>query len=378
MRKQIHIIMIFALLGVLIYTPAAWPGTTGKIAGIVTDKASGEPLPGANIVVDGTLLGAVSDLDGQYTILSVPPGTFKVHVSYIGYTKVVVSDVVVNIDLTARLDVIMEAEAIQTNETIVVAERKILKPDVASSVVAVTSEEMAALPVSSVQSAVGLQAGIKDGLQIRGGGADEALVLMDGITLRDPRNNLPISSVPISAVKEINVERGGFNAEYGHVRSGLVNMVMQEGSRSAYYGRVEFKYSPPQAKHFDISPFDKNSFWLKPYFDPAVCWSGTMDESYEDLNANSRYDQGESFIDRDGNGLWSDSPWDEYTQRQYPDFDGWNAISQGLLTDDNPNNDLTPLGAQRVFEWETRKEPRSNQPDYNIDAGFGGACSVDK
>jgi hypothetical protein len=54
----------------------------------------------------------------------------------------------------------------------------------------------------------------------------------------------------------------------------------------------------------------------------------------------------------------------------------WNEISRLLLTDSNPNNDLTPLGAQRVFEWETRKEPRYNQPDYNLDAGIGGPVPV--
>lgn len=368
--------MLFALLGVLFFVHSSWSGTTGKIAGIVTDNTTGEPLPGANIVVDGTLLGAVTNLDGQYTILLVPPGTYNIHVSYIGYTRVEISEVRVNIDLTARLDIKLEAEVIETKETIIVAERKVIKPDVASSVVAVTTEEVAALPVSSVQSMVGLQAGIKDGLQIRGGGADEALVLMDGVTLRDPRNNLPVSNVPLSAVKEINIERGGFNAEYGQVRSGLVNMVMQEGSRTNYYGRVELKYSPPHAKYFDISPFDQNSFWLRPYYDPAVCWSGTMNESYDDLNANGKYDTGESFTDRNRDGLWTQSPWDQYTQRQYPDFDGWNAISYSLLTDSDPNNDLTPLGAQRVFEWETRKEPRYNQPDYNVDAGFGGPIPV--
>ncbi|MDZ7261452.1 MAG: TonB-dependent receptor, partial [candidate division KSB1 bacterium] len=253
----------------------------------------------------------------------------------------------------------------------VVAERSIIRPDVATSVVAVTTQEVQELPVSNIESVVGLQAGIQSGLQIRGGGADEALVLMDGITLRDPRNNNPVSSLALSSIKEISVERGGFNAEYGQVRSGIVNVVTKEGSKSAYHGNIEFKYSPPAPKYFGISPFDKNSGYLRPYYDDAVCWTGTANgEPYEDLNQNGVWDAGEPFEDYNGDG--SRSYWDIYTQRQYPEFEGWNAVSQRLMSDSDPTNDLSPLGAQRKFMWETRKEPAYDQPDYNIDAGFGG------
>jgi outer membrane receptor protein involved in Fe transport len=343
MRRPTEIAVAVTLLAGLLFSSSAWPGTTGKIAGIVTDKTNGEPLPGANVVVVGTTLGASADMNGQYSILYVPPGTYQVQVSFIGYGSVTINDIRVYIDQTARVDVALEEQIIEVSEALIVAERNIIRPDVATSVVAVNSQEVQELPVASVASVVGLQAGIQGGLEIRGGGADEALFLLDGVTLRDPRNNNPVSSVALSAIKEISVERGGFNAEYGQVRSGIVNVVTREGNRTGYQGRIELKYSPPKPKHFDISPFDKNSFWLRPYFDDAVAWTGT-----------------------------ASGAWDQYTQRQYPDFEGWNAVSQALLSDNNSNNDLSPLAAQRVFEWETRKQPRWNQPDYNIDAGFGG------
>ncbi|MFC1569329.1 substrate-binding domain-containing protein [bacterium] len=50
-----------------------WSGNTGKIAGTVTDKETGEPLPGANVVIEGTSLGAAADIEGQFSILHVPP-----------------------------------------------------------------------------------------------------------------------------------------------------------------------------------------------------------------------------------------------------------------------------------------------------------------
>jgi hypothetical protein len=82
LKRMIAPILVLAIALV----PPLWSGTTGKIAGIVTDKANGEPLPGANIVVVGTTLGAAADLNGQYTILEVSPGTYSVQVSYLEYS----------------------------------------------------------------------------------------------------------------------------------------------------------------------------------------------------------------------------------------------------------------------------------------------------
>ncbi|MBN1782554.1 TonB-dependent receptor [bacterium] len=365
--QEIAPVIIFIVLGAL--TPL-WSGTTGKIAGTVTDKETGEPLPGANVVVSGTSLGAAADINGQYTILQIPPGVYDVSVSVIGYARTTIQDVRVRIDQTARADFDIEIQEIEFGEITVVAQRNIVREDVATSVVAVTNQEIESLPVSSVSSVVDLQAGIESGMRIRGAGADESLFLVDGITLRDPRNNQPISSIALSSIKEISIERGGFNAEYGQVRSGIVNVVTQDGSKTAYHGNVEFKYSPPAKKHLGISPFDVNSNWLRPYFDDDVCWTGTRGEDFEDLNANQYWDEGEPFTDENGDGQWTG--WDKYTQRQYAEFVGWNKISHDLLSDSDPSNDVSAYGAQQIFKYETRKRPDYTQPDYDIDAGFGG------
>jgi len=318
-------------------------GTTGKIAGQVIDKESGEPLPGAIVLVEGTTLGASSDADGLYTILQVPPGVYTVKTEFVGYAGVIIRNARVRIDQTTRIDFRISEQAIEGEEVIVIAEQKLVQKDVSSSVSTLSGDDVEALPLTSVSEAVQLQAGVEDGLVIRGGGADEALFLVDGIALRDARNNQPITGIALSAVQEVSLERGGFNAEYGQVRSGLVNVVTKEGDKKKYSGSVTFKYSPPAAKHFDISPFDPNSMWLRPYLDPDVSFVGTQ------------------------NGAW-----DEFTRRQFPQFDGWNVVSQRLLSDDDPTNDLSPGAARRLFLWQHRKQEITDQPDYDIDAGFGG------
>ena len=337
------LVIIFA---VLVSRPA-WSATTGKIAGTVIDKDTGQPLAGVNVIVEGTEMGAAADMNGQYTILHVPPGVYSIQVSMMGYTKVTLQDVRVRIDQTARADFELEMEALEGEAVTVVADRTVIKEDVATSVVAVSSEEVEVLPVSSIDGVVGMQAGIQGGLTIRGDEAAGALFLLDGVTLRDPRNNQPVSRVALSAVKEISIERGGFNAEYGQVQSGLVNVVTQEGGKHGYHGSITTKLSPPHAKYFrgDGIPdvHDPGSYWMRPYLDDDVCWTGT-----------------------------SNGNWNEYEINQYPSFVGWNEISRILCTDNNPDNDLTPVAAQRVYMYEVRKAQVNNEPDYEIDGGFGG------
>jgi len=341
MRLKKYRILITIII-ILMSVQIVFPGTTGKITGRIVDKETKEPLVGVNVVVKGTTLGATTDLNGYYVILHVPPGNQTIVASMVGYATVTVSDIEVRIDQTSTVDIEMASEAIELGSITITAERKLVKQDVSTSVVAVRPDEIQTLPVTSLNDVIGLQAGVEEGLVIRGGSADQLLFQLDGVTLRDPRNNKPIASVALSSIQEVSIERGGFNAEYGQVRSGIINIIAKEGSATNYYGAMQVKYSPPTPKHFGISVFDPNSMWNKPYLDPAVCWTGTQ------------------------NGAW-----DLYTQRQYPRFEGWNAISQKLLSDDDPTNDLSPAAAQKVWMWERRRRP-TIAPDYNIDGSFGG------
>ena len=138
-------------------------GTTGKIDGTVRSKATGEPLIGANVIILGTSLGAATDLDGRFTILYVPPSTYNIQVSSIGYRKLLVKDVRVYIDQTTTLDVELEEEAVEMAEQVVVAERKLIKPDVATSGTALSSKEIELIPTTNVMSVLGLQAGVRGG-----------------------------------------------------------------------------------------------------------------------------------------------------------------------------------------------------------------------
>lgn len=330
------------LFGLIILTPL-FAGITGKVAGKVTEATSGDPLIGANVNITSTYLGGATDVNGHYTILNIPPGTYDLNVTMIGYRPVVIKEVRVEIDLTTTIDVEMEVEAIEGQTVTVVAQKSVVKVDVAASQTSVTDKEISSLPFANLSSVIGLSAGITSNLEIRGSGADQTMFMIDGMMLRDERTNQPISSIPLSAVQEVSTQTGGFTAEYNNVRGGIVNVVAKEGPVDHYTGTFTTRYSPPAAKHFGISVYDPNSYWLKPFLDDSVCWTGTS------------------------NGYW-----DYYTIRQYPQFDGWIAISNATLTDDDPTNDLTPEAAKRIFEWQYRKNGNIQKPDLTHDIGVGG------
>jgi len=61
--------------------------TTGKIAGRVSDEKSGQPLPGANVIIEGTTIGTASDQNGDFFIINLSPQTYTLKITMIGYKK---------------------------------------------------------------------------------------------------------------------------------------------------------------------------------------------------------------------------------------------------------------------------------------------------
>jgi len=337
------------VLALMLSAVMAFAATTGKMAGYVSDASTGEPLIGANVLLEGSTLGAATDGDGYFAILNVAPGLYRVSASYIGYKTLTVTDVEVFIDLTTELEFRMETSAFQGETVTVVAEKKAFQKDVAGTQLNVSSEQLEVLPVNTVSDVLSLNAGMS-GLSVRGGGSDETLFMVDGVTQRDSRTNEPISEVPLSAIENISVQTGGLSAQYSNVRSGVVNVVTREGDPGHYAATVSVKYSPPAAKHFGISPYDPDSYWLRPYLDEEVCWEGT------------------------DNGAWDKWTLMDYAGNEF--IGGWNAVSQSTLTDNDPNNDISAAAAKRIFEWEHRRYGYIEEPDMNIDLGFGGPVPV--
>lgn len=228
------------LLTVMLAMASSVHAQSGKIVGTVTDAATGDPLPGVNVYLDGTTQGTSTDLDGNYVIIGVRPGTYTVVASYISFATQRVQGVQVNLDLTTTVDFNLTEEILMGEEVVVIAEAVAVKKDLTSSESRVTSETIDKLPVTELGQVLEVQAGItnRGGLHVRGGRSSEVIYMVDGVPVSDSYDGSSTVQLENDGIEELQVVSGTFNAEYGNAMSGVINIVTKEGRSDRFGGSV--------------------------------------------------------------------------------------------------------------------------------------------
>ena len=240
---------IAAAIALAIALPAL-AGTTGKLTGRVTDDKK-QPLAGVNVRVEGQRLGGITDDQGNYFIIGIVGGKYTIKMDLIGFAPYLAENVEVTPDFTTTLDAVMKTEAVQMNEVVVNAERPLLQKDATGSTKFISGGEIEKLPVRGYKEAVAQQAGtVNFGRQIdressngntvilRGGRPNETAYYVDGFSQQDPLTGNSTTAINNSAIQEVVLMNGGFNAEYGRIMSGVVNVVTKEGGDN-YAGSFE-------------------------------------------------------------------------------------------------------------------------------------------
>ncbi|MGE5433078.1 MAG: carboxypeptidase regulatory-like domain-containing protein [Syntrophomonadaceae bacterium] len=269
----------------------------GKLTGKITDKKSGEALGFANVIIthimqDGkeTILsspmGARSDGEGYYVILNIPPGEYTVKASIVGYTPVVLKEVRVDPDRTISFNFELEPSSIQTGEIVVTARKEIIKADVSGTQQMISSETLQSLPVVRVDEFLGKLKGIQltsssdgYGLSVRGGAIRETDIRLDDISLKDPRSENSYLGFNSTTINEIQVVTGGFEAKYGGVRSGLLNIRTKDGNRERFTVSIKTDYTPEgQYRFFGTNPFSNDS-WIYKVYSGQYAYTGAPADS---------------------------------------------------------------------------------------------------
>jgi outer membrane receptor protein involved in Fe transport len=268
---------LISFAAVLCLGAAALAGTTGKIAGKVTDSKTGEALVGVNVLVVGTTRGGSTDIDGEYYILNVPPGTYALRASAVGFAPVTVNDVIVQVDQTTRIPFALRSEAVEMGDVLVTATRPIVQKDLTSTTASVTGDEIAALPLEDVSSVVNLQAGVVDG-HFRGGRTGEVKYLIDGVSVNDVFSGGFTMQAEVNSIAEIQVLSGTFNAEYGEALSGVVNQVTKVAG-DAYTGEVSAYaggYMTDRTDLFAFRPAEKSLGFLPDLYSKVYNVQGNL------------------------------------------------------------------------------------------------------
>lgn len=244
------------LLGAL----PAW-AQAGKLTGVVTDAQTGEPLASAQVYIPALQRGVLTQENGRYFIVNVPPGSYTVVAELLGYATLRKEGVLLTIDATRQVNFELTPAAVAIEEVVVEVERTpLVDIEATGARDVVTSEEIEALPVTDLSEVLKLQHGFLDvpantdiisfvdsrrGIEpvyIRGGRLGETVTLVDGIPVNNFVFGGPAFFVNRKAVQQIDYIRGGFDAEYGNALSGVINIATKEGGTDLQ-GALEFQTS---------------------------------------------------------------------------------------------------------------------------------------
>jgi len=227
---------------------SAFAQVSGKVQGTVTDQDTGQPLVGAQVVVDGTNLGNVTNEDGYYFINNVPVGIERITAQYLGYQTLTQEERVLA-GQTMTVDFALSSEVIEQTGILVEIEREpLVARDNTISKSRFTTEEIQGLPVADLDEVIELGAGIYEttdrpgragGFVIRGGRTTESAVFVDGAYVTDFASQATNTETSQFGVEEVDVITGGFGAEFGNAQSGVVNIVTREGGRE-FHGNVRY------------------------------------------------------------------------------------------------------------------------------------------
>ncbi len=250
LRRFLWAIRLSVLAAVVVLAPIAVAGTTGKLSGRVLNEKK-EPLAGVNVRIEGQRLGAITDDQGSYFIIGIPAGEYTVRMNLVGYAPFVAEKVNISPDFTTNLDGALRTEAVQIGEVRVDATRPLLQKDATGTTRFLTADDIQKLPTRGYRDAAAQQTGVvnfarnidneaqnTNTLIIRGGRPNETAYFVDGFSQQDPLTGTSSTSISNNAIEEVVVLTGGFNAEYGRIMSGAVNVVTREGA-DKYFGSVE-------------------------------------------------------------------------------------------------------------------------------------------
>ncbi|MDP8228871.1 MAG: TonB-dependent receptor, partial [Candidatus Electryoneaceae bacterium] len=254
--KQILIIVVVVFI-TLLATLVSSAETTikpGTIKGVVLDQATRSPVVNANVIIIGTEMGAATNLEGRFSVGGLPPGTYHIEATALGYIGGIKSEIAVLPARSVTVEFLLEPTAIAGDAVVVRSGLFRLKPDLVTSSRSLRFEEIRRAPgsVEDVQRAIQALPGVTSSndqdneIIVRGGSPSENLLVIDGVEI-DNINHFaeqstsggPIGMVNPEFLREVTFASGGFSARYGDKLSSVLDLTLREGDRDQFSGQFE-------------------------------------------------------------------------------------------------------------------------------------------
>ena len=231
------------ILAVVVSVGALAQAGQSEIKGKIIDKEKGEPMPFVNIVLEKNgvqIAGGQSDFDGNYVIKPIPPGTYTLKASSVGFKPIALVGIKITSEEIKFVDVKMESTSIEMKEFVVKTyKNKLIDKGNTAVKHTVSEEDFKNMAVRSATDVAKNTAGVyssDDGsgdLNIRGARTDDNVYIIDGMKV------VGSSNLPKGAIGEISVISGGLPAQYGDVTGGVIS-ITTKGPSAKYFGSVEY------------------------------------------------------------------------------------------------------------------------------------------
>ncbi len=365
MLKKFLLTSLVSILSINTFYLNAQDGS-GSIYGFITDEATGEALIGANVIIIETGAGMATDMNGYYVIQEIADGDYTVLVSYVGY-QVLNYEIKVSGQEAQKLDLALTLQAVSMSEVEVSAEKIQRKYNIQPSRVNLSPRMLKAAPslaepdlFRTIQALPGVltTSEFSTGLVIRGGNTDQNLILLDGITVYNPSHLGGVfSNFIVDGVKEANLIKGGYNAEYGGRLSAVLNVLSREGNRNKFDGKMSVSLLSAQTT---LEGPSYNGAWLvsarRTYFDQIFKNNPNIPPYY--------------FYDFQGHVFSDLSPRDRLSISFYSGLDDFTFNDLGLSSD--WGNNTISLTYRRVFSERLIGNFLLASSEFFTNFGLGG------
>jgi Ca-activated chloride channel homolog len=259
----------------------------GTVSGIVTDSKTGAPLAAVAVQVVGTTSGTLTDASGKYTIVGIVPGSYTLKASLVAYASQEIMSLTVTAGNTTQQDFQLAPMTIACDKPqIVTAERDLLRLTETQNQRQLSTGSVKNMPVATVQELLQTQAGVvsRGGqVHMHGSPSNEVPYVVDGVSIKDPLGGSGAveqeSNISGRVTENMQIVRGGFDAEYGNApeKCGQIHQRDGRGSKNVggimppcidkpTYGNVPMSTGgsvPPNGqqydamffKHYGVNPF---------------------------------------------------------------------------------------------------------------------------
>jgi hypothetical protein len=234
----------YCILFILFFFQIFWAQDV-TISGFVVDSTNGESLVGANILLEGHKIGAISDERGYFVLHPVPVGNHFIEVSYLGYKTNHIS-IFLTTSQRQFMQVALSPVAITGSEVVITGEKLQSYREVGVSQIELSAQSFKRSPqlleadlLRTLQALPGVvaQSDFSTGMIVRGGNTDQNLIMLDGITIYNPSHMGGLfSNFLIDAIKDAKFIKGGFPAEFGGRMSSVLNVLSRTGNSKKLSG----------------------------------------------------------------------------------------------------------------------------------------------